>query len=357
MSNPRRKKRAAPARSRRPRLTARTWTRLSDKQLLNVRLCDLDLSLKGTEIERRVDRLRDELATRGLNFQPHVWLSSEWFTPDNVPGIAIPFYLSHERLMKLERNQMLEVEGAPLGQCMRILRHEAGHAIDNAFRLHFKPSWRRTFGLYSERYPKHYKPKPFSRNFVVHLDMWYAQSHPAEDFAETFAVWLAPNSRWRSRYHGWPAQRKLEYVDELMGDLEGIRPPVRTAQQVEPLHSLRITLRDHYHAKKMHYAQDWPDFYDRDLQRLFSNDRRFAANPTAASFLREVRPKVRRMVAKWTGAYEYTIDQVLIDMIDRCRELKLRLAAPVRQARVESLMLVAVQTMNYLHEGHHLVAL
>jgi len=357
MNDPHRPAAKIQPRSRRARLPARTWTRFSDKQLLNVRLCDLELSLKGSEIERRVDRLHDELASRGLNFQPHAWLSSEWFTPDNVPGIAIPFYLAHPRLMKLERSQMLEVEGAALGECMRILRHEAGHAIDNAFRLHFKPSWRRIFGFYTERYPKHYKPKPYSRHFVVHLDMWYAQSHPAEDFAETFAVWLAPNSRWRSRYHGWPALRKIEFVNELMGNLVGLRPPVRSSVQIEPMHCLRQTLREHYQAKKAHYAQSWPDFYDRDLQRLFSNESKYRANPTAASFLREVRPKVRRLVAKWTGAYEYTIDQVLIDMIDRCRELKLRLAAPVRQARVESLMLVAVQTMNYLHEGHHRVAL
>lgn len=333
------------------------WARLGDRELLNLRFCDLELSLEGTEILRRVQRLYAELESRGITFQPHVWLSTEWFSPDNVPGIALPFYLAHPRLMSLERRQMLEVEGGALGECMRILRHEAGHAIDHAYRLHFKPGWRRTFGLFTQRYPQHYKPKPFSRDFVVHLDMWYAQAHPAEDFAETFAVWLAPKSRWRSRYHGWPAMRKLEYVDRLMADLAGRRPPVRTARKVEPLSSITATLREHYHAKRMHYGQDWPDFYDRDLRRLFSADRRFADNPTAASVLRELRPRIRRLVSKWTGAYEYTIDQVILDMIDRCREMRLRLAIPRRQAGIETLMLVAVQTMNYLYEGHHRVAL
>jgi len=339
------------------RRPARNWQTLSDQDLLDARLCDLDVRIEGTELEARVERLYGELEARGLSFRPHVWLAEEWFTPDGVGGIAIPFYLAHPRLKRLERSQMLQVEGGSEASCMRILRHEAGHAIDNAYRLHFKPSWRHVFGTFTTAYPESYQPKPFSRSYVVHLDMWYAQAHPAEDFAETFAVWLAPSSRWRQRYKGWPALAKLEYVDGLMAEIAGARPPVRTRRRVEPLAEVTKTLREHYRVKKAYYAQDWPDFYDRDLRKMFSSDERFAGNLTAAKFLRQVRPKVRRLVSKWTGAYEYTIDQVLIDMVDRCTELKLRLAVPPRQAQVEALVLVTVQTMNYLHEGHHRVAL
>ena len=66
---------------------------------------------------------------------PHAWLSDEWFSPDNTPGIAIPFYLAHPRLMRLERRQILEVEGGTASECLRILRHETGHVVQHAYRL------------------------------------------------------------------------------------------------------------------------------------------------------------------------------------------------------------------------------
>ena len=189
---------------------------MSDERLLDMRIRDLPVRIEGSFLEDRVRRLHSELEERGIRFKPHVWLAHEWFTPDGVPGIAVPFYLSHPRLMKLERKQMLEVEGGSDAECMRILRHEAGHALDNAYRLHFRRRWRELFGSFREPYPQSYKPRPGSRNYVLHLNAWYAQAHPAEDFAETFAVWLTPASRWRVRYHGWPALRKLQYVNDLM---------------------------------------------------------------------------------------------------------------------------------------------
>jgi hypothetical protein len=166
--------------------------RLTDEQLLDLRFCDLQLSIEGTRIGQRFAKLCRELQARRLAFRPHVWLSEEWFTPDGVPGFAIPFYLAHPRLIKLERNQMLQVEGDSEAECMRILRHETGHAIANAHRLHARRSWADTFGSPRVAYPDWYKPQPNSRDYVLNLDAWYAQSHPAEDFAETFAVWLRP---------------------------------------------------------------------------------------------------------------------------------------------------------------------
>ncbi len=337
--------------------SSKRWTRWGDEALLDMRMCDLGLSVEKQPIKRRVQRLYDELARKRLNFKPHVWLSSEWFSPDGVPGIAIPFYLAHPRLAKLEKSRMLEVEGGSESQCAKILRHEAGHCIDSAYRLHHRKKWRETFGSFSEPYPEVYNPAPGSRNFVLHLDWWYAQAHPAEDFAETFAVWLTPNSRWRSRYKGWPALRKLEYVDELMKEIAGQPAPVRTRRQVEPLSQLRTTLREHYRIKRLLYADEWPDFYDTDLRKLFSDDPRYRDKPTAAAFLRSVRPQVREAVAGWTGTHSYTVDQVLRDMIDRCKELKLRLAVPERQAKTDAMMMVTVQTMNFLHTGRRRVAL
>ena len=147
--------------------------------------------IEGTGVEQRIAQVNAELDARGLA-RPHYWLSDEWFTPDGVPGVAIPFYLAHPRLARLELAQMLEVEGGDEETCLRILRHEAGHAIDNAYQLRRRPTRRRLFGTPDTPYPEYYTPKPYSKSFVQHLDHWYAQSHPDEDFAETFAVWLDP---------------------------------------------------------------------------------------------------------------------------------------------------------------------
>jgi len=333
------------------------WAELRDKQLLDVRMCDLGLKIEDTALVERIDQLYGELAERGIRLRPHCWLAEEWFSPDGVPGIAIPYYLAHPRLKALERRQMLEVEGGTRESCMRILRHEAGHAIDTAYRLGRRRRWQRTFGRSSKPYPEYYHPRPYSKSYVLHLDSWYAQSHPAEDFAETFAVWLKPDSRWRRRYAQWPAMKKLEYVDGLMSEIADRTPAVRSRRHVEPISQLRATLGEHYEAKRARYSTEYPDFYDRDLVRLFNDGASRSRGESAAAFLRRVRSEIRRTVASWTGEHPYTIDQVLKEMIGRCRQLQLRRTRPERQVTQDATVLLTVQTMNYLHGGRHRLAI
>ncbi|MGE3401788.1 MAG: putative zinc-binding metallopeptidase [Vicinamibacterales bacterium] len=328
------------------------WASVPDDELLDIRMCDLPLSIEGT-LAIRTERLRQELRDKGLEFPLHFYIADEWFTPDGATAIAIPFYLAHPRLEKLEEAQMFEVEGGDEDWCMRILRHEAGHAIDNAYRLRLRRQRREVFGSPSKPYPEFYTPKPYSKSFVLHLDAWYAQSHPDEDFAETFAVWLTPSSEWAVRYAEWPAGKKLQYMDKLMASLRGVPPRVDNPAEVEALPQVRKTLRQHYRTKRKHYGVDYPNFYDRDLRKLFSAAPEFAGNITAAQFIARHRRAVRRVVANWTGIYQYTIDQVLEDMIARSRELKMRLAVPEDQARQEFTVLLTVQAMNYLHSGGH----
>jgi hypothetical protein len=332
------------------------WADLDDEALLDVRMSDLPLTIEGVLAER-IQQFRGELESRGLRFPLHFYLSDEWFTPDGAAAIAVPFYLAHPRLVKLEEAQMLEVEGGDHEWCMRILRHEAGHAIDNVYRLRLRRERRRLFGLPTKPYPEFYTPKPYSKSFVLHLDAWYAQSHPDEDFAETFAVWLTPSSEWRNRYTGWPALKKLAYMDALMQSIRGTTARVVNTTEVDPLSKLRTTLRQHYKNKRRHYGVDHPNFYDRDLRRLFSESPDFMGNITAAQFLARNRRETRRLVASWTGIYQYTIDQVLEEMIARSRELKLRLAVPEDRARQEFAVLLTVQAMNYLQGGGHRVFL
>jgi hypothetical protein len=333
------------------------WVELPDEQLLELRLSDLPLVLEGSVVEGRISQLAAELQARELMLPIHYYISDEWFTPDGTAAMAVPFYLTHPRLERLERAQMLEVEGGEHEWCMRILRHEAGHIIDNVYKLRRRRQRRAVFGRSADPYPEFYTPKPYSKGFVQHIDPWYAQSHPDEDFAETFAVWLTPESNWQRRYDGWPALAKLEYMDALMDGLRGTRPLIDLVEEVDPLRQLRHSLRRHYRRKRRHHGIDHPKFYDRELRRLFSDAPELAGQITAAQFLAKIRRPVRRVVADWTGIYQYTIDKVLQDMISRCRELKLRLAVPEAQARYEFTVLLTVQTMNYLHSGRHRVAL
>ena len=338
-------------------MTEPVWAKATDDELLGRRLSSLGLQLAGSRLERGVHKLYAELERRGIRHRPHCWLSSEWFSPDGIPGIAIPFYLAHPRLRRLEKKMMLEVEGGSDRDFMRLMRHEAGHAISTAYRLHRRKSWREVFGPVSKPYPASYRADPFSREFVLHLPWWYAQAHPAEDFAETFSVWLMPRARWRRFYQGWPALRKLEYIDSLMEEIAGTTPPVRSRQRVEPLRQQSSTLRQHYRRKQRRYGGESPDFYDRDLKRLFPPDDNGEGSESASRFLRRYQRRVREVVSRWTGAHAYTIDMVLRDMVGRAKDLRLRHARADEEALDDFTALVTVQTMKYLRVGHHQIAL
>jgi hypothetical protein len=324
------------------------WESLSDEELLERRLSSLRLTVEDTWLEDCMHNLHQELAERGIRLRPHAWISSEWFSPDNTPGIAIPFYLAHPRLMKLEKKMILDVEGGTWSECMAILRHEAGHTLQHAYQLHRRRRWQQLFGPSSRRYPRYYRPNPNSRRFVQHLRLWYAQSHPDEDFAETFAVWLKPRSSWRTRYAGWPALKKLEYVDELMDEIAGQRPLLTRRERVDPLNQLSVTLGEHYRKKQAVYALDTPRTYDRDLYRLFSSEPRHQRSQSASMFIRRHRARIRKLVSKWTGENQLTLDAVLDDIIDRCREHNLRAVGSERKLLMDFTVLLTAKTMHAL---------
>ena len=347
---------AAEVRGAAPKVPAAEWASWDDERLLDLRLCDLDLRIEGSGLEDRIAELYRDLEVAGLSFRPHFWLADEWFCPDGVPGVAIPFYLAHPRLARLELGQMLEVEGGTREWCLKIMRHETGHAIENAYNLRRRPTRQSLFGPTSNPYPEYYSPKPYSKSFVIHLEGWYAQSHPDEDFAETFAVWLTPGSGWAERYAGWPALRKLEYLDKVMREIANKAAPVRTRRAPFSLSTIKSTLRKHYQRKRQHYGVDHPDSYDRDLLRIFTASEG-AAGPPAAAFLSRIRRDVRRRVQRWTGEYQSVIDRMLLDMIERSRERKLRLHGSEDDARLEFTSLVTAQTMTRLHRRRHRLAL
>jgi Putative zinc-binding metallo-peptidase len=316
-------------RRRRPR---HSWSRLGDEALLRMRFCDLKLSLQRSPLAPQVRRLYRDLERRGISLRPHVWLSEEWFSPDGVPGIAVPFYLAHPRLERLERRIMGEAEGSDARLLLRILRHEAGHALDNAYRLRRRRRWREVFGPASVPYPARYRARAGSRRYVHHLNEWYAQAHPTEDFAETFAVWLAPRSGWRKSYASWPAFHKLRAVEELMATVRGRRPPVRNRARIEPLDTNTRTLAQHYRRKLARHRLIRRGLADELLQRAFTPERPRPNASRASALLRAHARTLVASVARALRVEPYSARQILRMLIERSERLRLYVSGNRRDA-------------------------
>ncbi|MBS0364574.1 MAG: putative zinc-binding metallopeptidase [Proteobacteria bacterium] len=328
---------------------------MSDEELLGMRFCDLGLVIERSRLARHVRRLYGELERRGIRVRPHVWLSEEWFSPDGVPGIAVPFYLAHPRLERLERRIMREAEGSNTRLLQRILRHEAGHALDNAYRLRRRRRWREVFGPASLPYPARYRARAGSRRYVHHLGEWYAQAHPTEDFAETFAVWLTPKSGWRKNYADWPAYHKLQAVEELLDSVRRRRAPVRNRTRIEPLETNTRTLAQHYRRKLAHSRLIRRGLADELLQRAFTPERLRRAAPRAATLLRAHRRPLAAGVARALRIERYSAEQVLRMLIERSDRLKLHVRGSRRDAlRYSRWMLERLTSLYSQGETPHL---
>ena len=236
---------------------------------------------------------------------------------------------------------------------MKLLRHEAGHAYNYAFRLYRRPKWRELFGPFSLDYNNiTYKPRPYSKRYVRHLDDWYAQSHPDEDFAETFAVWLTPNSNWQKAYKGWPALKKLIYLNKLMGEIANKPPTVTASKPEKPAHKIQSRIRTYYDKRKKQSAHEYPDFYDGDLKEIFSEYKTGKTYQKASAFLRNNKNEIMDTITYWTAENKYTINQLLKDLIERCNELKLVVSKRnQRQAILDISTYLTTMVMNYYYTG------
>jgi hypothetical protein len=329
------------------------WVALKDDELLQKRICDLGVRIPGSELEGRVAQLYEELDAHGLSFRPACYLGDEWFSPAGSPTIAIPFYLAHPRLKTLEMHRMLQVEGGTPEWCQQLLRHESGHAIDHAYSFSSREDWRAVFGSPEAEYsPETYQPRPYSRGFVRHLPNWYAQAHPDEDFAETFAVWLSLTpQQWREQYRGWKAVDKLEFVQCLMEQARDTPPKVKRGRRIYEASRLQKTLARYYTERRKLYAEDFPDFYDADLRVIFGNGE--PNGESAAKVMRSSRSILVGSIVRWTGQHKYTVDMLVRKLIERCQALKLTIPPPLDRARVsfELAAYLAAMVTNHLHTG------
>jgi len=300
------------------------WEELPDEELLQVRVRDLQLQIAGSGIEPFVEALHEELTSKGITCHPTCYLADEWLTPDKIPIIGIPFCLAHPRLRQLEQKMMYEVEGGTDKVCMKLLRHECGHAINYAYQLYRRTRWRELFGLFSDPYSAAYDYQPYSRRFVVHLDNNYAQSHPDEDFAETFAVWLNPDSRWREKYRDWPVIKKLNYVDRAMQSVAE-KAPVTVFRGRPPYSAARMTstLAAHYERKRRALGSEFQGYYDDSLRELFATAHAGNSAMKASRMLRVHRTQLVKNVTRWTGHRKFDIHQLVNRLATRCEVLGL----------------------------------
>ena len=317
--------------------------------VLGKRVNELGLRLEGSPVEAYVRQLYQELARRGFTaFRPTCYLTDEWGCPDQQPVLGIPFYLADPTLRSLEHAvDALESER----QIMMYMRHEAGHVFNYAYRLYTTPEWRRLFGPFFRPYRDAYKPVPFSRNFVTHIEGWYAQKHPDEDFAETFAVWLTPRSNWRQRYKGWPALRKLRYVDRVAKSLADVEPIVKTGEVDITPADIDLTVQQFYEAAAQERQARIDITLDAHLGQIFYTRRRTDGRPASEIVRRHARELVEK-ITYWTGVRRPVVRALVDSICHTCERMKLW-GDRGEEARylVEVTALATTLAMTYLTRG------
>jgi len=317
--------------------------------ILQTPIRDLGLKIEGSPLERFVTQLYRELESKKLTkFRPACYLTDEWGCPSGEPVIGIPFYLASAELAQLEK-ETNDLEDAR--EIMMYLRHEAGHAFNYAYRLHRTPEWKSFFGPFRRPYHDNYRPVPFSRNHVRHLAGWYAQKHPDEDFAETFAVWLTPRSSWRKRYRGWGAMEKLRYMDRIARELGNMDPIRRRGQPDITVEEMETTVADFFQrdGERIPLAEQ---ALDTDLRDIFDASRRRKTAQPAEQFLHAHRKQVVDKVAYWTGAQRPLIKKLLEAIELRVGELKL-FADRGRESEhlIQITVYATALAMNYMARG------
>jgi hypothetical protein len=318
------------------------------ERLMRSRISDLDLRIEGSELEPLVKHLYDELDRAGLEFKPPIYLTDVWGCPEGVPIIGVPFYLARPELSRIEAEIEENLETSD--ESMMYLRHESGHAFNYAYVLYEDEEWHRVFGPYSRPYMENFKPNPFSREFVRHIAGWYAQKHPDEDFAETFAVWLNPDSDWRAEYAGTAALEKLEYVDRVSRRIGRLPPKIQPRERDAPVEEMRYTVSDYYEHRREARLQI-PRWFDGDLKQLLETEKR-EGRSAAEPILRKRRHDVITEVAYWTGVQMGVVRSLVDHLLERIAALELQVIDAESERYVISFIaMVTTLATNYLrHE-------
>ena len=296
-----------------------------------------------------MDELYRELEAKHVAFRPPVYLSDQWGCPDGTPLIGVPFYLVDPRLERIEAEMSAGIEDD--AEAMRYLRHECGHAINYAFQLHERPEWRAHFGSIAQPYRERYRADPFSRAHVRHILGWYAQKHPDEDFAETFAVWLTPGLDWRQEYAGWPALAKLEYVDRVMADVGSQTPPAAPTPTADdlPVDAMTYTVAEHYASEQEQLPVSDPRQFDVELRRIFHSSSEAPSGESARRFIEQHEREIVSRISYWTGEPPSVVRSLLAHLAGRSDVLGLRVGSLEAAVLIELTAFGTAVVMNHRH--------
>jgi hypothetical protein len=328
-------------------------------EILGKRICDFDLKIEGRPLEKVIERFRAELRARGIvKLQPAFYLTDEWGVPEGTVAIGIPFYLADANLLRVHKRKRAGlVEGETDEDVLRYLRHEVGHVVNYAYRLYATEEWTRLFGSMSRPYTEDYRVVPFSPDFVRHLPGGYAQKHPDEDWAETFAVWMTPGSDWRALYQDSAgALRKLEYCDRTLTSLRDVEPEVTSAEIDYDTRALRTTVQEYYERIDLGPVSI-PRSLDGDLTAIFARDREPAAGTPArlgdaGMLLKRHGDFLANSVYRWTGVDPSLTAPLVAHLARRASGLRLQYPLSARdEILVELSGFLTALAMNYQYRG------
>jgi hypothetical protein len=333
-----------------------------ESRLLSTPIRDLGLTIAGTALEPVLTQLQQELERMGIRrLKPHFYLATEWGVPFETISIAIPFYLARPDLTAVHADRVGHLEGVGRVDLLRYLRHEMGHVVNYAYKLYEQEEWVKQFGSITQPYLEDYRPEPFSRRYVRHLPGWYAQKHPDEDWAETFAVWMTPHLDWRAAYADWPeARAKLEYCDRTMAVLNQRDPEVTATELDDDLSNMSDSLEDYYREAASPDDDPLPPGLDGALQAIFEDfdeaedlASKAPRRPAAELILRLERDLVAN-VYRWTGHFPEPTRGLVQHLAERARQLQ-----QVYPADRETAVAVALTTlitslaMNHVFRGSY----
>ena len=321
---------------------------------------DLGLTIAGTRLEPVVEEFERELVAVGIGrLRPRYYLSTEWGVPFETVAIAIPFYLANAELTTMHADRFGVVEGFDREDILRYLRHEMGHVVNYGYRLYNTEDWVKLFGSITQPYEEDYSPEPFSRRHVRHLPGWYAQKHPDEDWAETFAVWMTPGLDWRAEYGAWPVARaKLSYCDRVMGELRDREPEVTDDELDEDVGQIDYSLAEFY-GEDAQALDDFPPGFDGALRAIFDDLARGASDGSelvpAADLFRRLERDLMGSVYRWTGHFPERTRLLVRHLAERATQLDQGYCQAREQAaEVAVTTFVAALAMNHVHRGSYL---
>jgi hypothetical protein len=320
---------------------------------------DLGLTIEGSPLAPVLDEFARELDRAGLRrVRPKFYLSTEWGVNEGTVAVAIPFYLARPDLTALHAERVGHVEGVDRVDVLRYLRHEMGHVVNYAYRLYERPEWVETFGPMDGPYLEEFRLEPFSRRFVRHLPGWYAQKHPDEDWAETFAIWMTLGLDWHAEYGDWPeALAKLQFCDRTMAAVADHDPPVTDDATDEDVSALAYSVDDFYGGGTAPGDLHLPAGLNATLRDVFpSLPGAEAGRRPASDLIGRLELDLLASVYHWTGHFPERTRPLLRHLARRADDLGLTFP-PGDEARatVALTALVCTLAMNHVHRGAYLL--